>query len=102
MAKLKYEVICGVTDKLITDGADQPRMHYYSKNKGNTTTWLHLDKNEPEVAELIKQKEDAEKGLWNLHNQSPTAFPNRNKDTNVEAEVSNEVVEEAMEEVAPY
>jgi hypothetical protein len=108
MAQLIYEVICGVTGKLITDGSQQPRIHYFSKNKGKaTTTWLHLDKDEPQVAELMRAKKEIEDKLWALHNTSPTAFVNQNRTeaTPVAKEVVAEVTEEVtevMEEVAPY
>tara|TARA_R110002012_G_scaffold210707_1_gene381375 strand:+ start:271 stop:600 length:330 start_codon:yes stop_codon:yes gene_type:complete len=67
--------ICGKTGReLKFEDKLQPGMQLYSKNKSSAyTLWLHLDKTDTEVADLLVQKRAIEKRLLTLHNQSPTS-----------------------------
>ena len=102
-----YEVICGVTNKLLTEGTQQARIHTYKKGVGAKTYWLNLDKDAPEVAEQLDIIAKAQSALWELNNQSPTAFVNKGKEvavatSSVVEDTTDTIVEDTMEDVAPY
>ena len=87
--------ICGVTGReLKFEDKLQAGMPRYSKTKKATTTmWLHLDKTEPTVKDLLDQKFAIEKQLLELHNQSPTSLYYSGPKTEVTATPVVEVME---------
>jgi hypothetical protein len=93
--------ICGKTGReLKFEDKLQPGLQLYSKNKSSAyTLWLHLDKTDTEVSDLMAQKYAIEKRLLTLHNQSPTS---KFYVKPVEVASATETVVEVMESESAY
>jgi len=93
--------ICGVTGReLKFEDRLQAAMPRYSKTKKATTTmWLHLDKTNPQVKDLLDKRYAIDKELLELHNQSPTSLYYSGPKTEV-VSVENDV--EVMQSEAAY
>ena len=76
MAKtVPYEVVCGITGETLTEWREMTPVYYFSKKAGTAkTSFLHLDKSQPQVVNLLKIIADAQGQLWEMHNASPTSL----------------------------
>lgn len=102
MAKqVPYEVIDAITGRQLTEWSEMTPVHYYStKANGVKTSFLHLDKTQPQVADLLQVIRNAQAQLWDLHNQSPTSLQGKDKVTEkVTASVQASIP--VMEDEAP-
>lgn len=96
-----YEVIDAITGRQLTEWSEMTPVHYYStKANGVKTSFLHLDKTQPKVAELLQVIRNAQAQLWELHNQSPTSLKGKENVTEkVTASVQASIP--VMEDEAP-
>tara|TARA_R100000781_G_scaffold19995_1_gene15209 strand:- start:200 stop:532 length:333 start_codon:yes stop_codon:yes gene_type:complete len=72
---IPYNVQCALTGEILTEWSQVTPIHQFSKSiKGSRVYFLHIDKTQPEVAELLETIRNAQTTLWEIHNQSPTSL----------------------------